>query len=198
MISDFLNFSFYSKFPIKMKVASFIALAFFFVSLLLGDGCDSVRVASKPPSVSDTGLDVSIYTRYAPAKLDILPLTEFITVGDTRRTSQINLYASLLDPFGSQIKSPGVFRFELYEYVQYSIDHKGGRVLIWPDIDLTDPAKNNEHWRDFLRAYEFNLDFEIDTTRTYVLHVTCLCPDFGELGRAAGKHFSSDVILKPR
>ena len=171
-----------------MKVASFISLAFFFVSLLLCAGCDSVLVAPKSPPKSDTGLDVSIYTPYTPAKLDVLPLTELISSSGATRTLQINLYVSLLDSFGSQIKSPGVFRFELYEYVQRSADPKGARLVIWPDIDLTDPAKNNEHWRDFLRAYEFNLDFEADRNQTYVLYVTCLCP--------SGKRLSSGVVLK--
>jgi len=180
-----------------MKIAYFISLAFFFVSLLLGVGCNSVPVAPKPPPESNRGLDVSIYASYVPVKLDILPLTEFITAGDAKRTSQMNLYVSLLDPSGSQIKSPGVFRFELHEYVQYSIDHKGERIFIWPDIDLTDAAKNNEYWRDFLRSYQFKLDCQIDATKTYVLYVTCLCPDFGEPGRAAGRHLTSEVVLRP-
>lgn len=174
---------------IKVKAIGLIALVFFFVLLLLNAGCDSALIAAKSPPENGSGLDASIYASYAPAKLDIVPLTELASVGDARRTSQIYLYVSLLDSFGSQIKSPGVFRFELYEYVQRSADPKGARLVIWPDIDLTDPAKNNEHWRDFLRAYEFNLDFEADKNQTYVLHVTCLCP--------AGKRLSSDVVLKP-
>jgi hypothetical protein len=171
-----------------MKAAGLISLVFFFVLLLLNAGCDSALIAAKSPPGNGSGLDVSIYASYAPAKLDIVPLTELVSVGDARRTSQIYLYVGLLDSFGSQIKSPGVFRFELYEYVQRSADPKGTRLVIWPDIDLTDPAKNNEHWRDFLRAYEFNLDFEADKNQTYVLHVTCLCP--------AGKRLSSDVVLR--
>ncbi len=159
-----------------MKAAGLISLVLFFALLLPGAGCDSVIVAPKPPPQSNNGLDVSVYAAYAPAKLDIVPLTELISVGDARRTLQINLYVSLLDSFGSQIKSPGVFRFELYEYVQRSADPKGMRLVIWPDIDLTDSAKNNEHWQDFLRAYEFNMDFEADRNQNYVLYVTCLCP----------------------
>jgi hypothetical protein len=173
---------------IKMKTAGLISRVLFFALLLPGAGCDSVIVAPKPPPQNNGGLDVSVYAAYAPAKLDIVPLTELISVGDARRTSQINLYVSLLDSFGFQIKSPGVFRFELYEYVQRSADPKGTRLVIWPDIDLTDPAKNNEHWQDFLRAYEFNLDFEADRNQNYVLYVTCLCP--------SGKRLSSGVVLK--
>ena len=173
-----------------MKAAGLISLMFFFALVLFGAGCDSALVAPKPPPQSNSGLDVSVYAAYAPAKLDIVPLTELISSGDARRTLQINLYVSLLDSFGSQIKSPGVFRFELYEYVQRSADPKGARLVIWPDIDLTDHDKNNEHWRDFLRAYQFNLDFEAVGSQTYVLQVTYLCP--------AGKRLSSNVILKPQ
>lgn len=171
-----------------MKTAGLISLMLFLGILLLDAGCDSALVAPKPPPQNNGGLDVSAYAAYAPAKLDIVPLTELISSGDAKRTSQINLYVSLLDSFGSQMKSPGVFRFELYEYVQRSADPKGTRLIIWPDIDLTDPAKNNEHWRDFLRAYEFNLDFEADRNQTYVLYVTCLCP--------AGTRLSSGVVIR--
>jgi hypothetical protein len=171
-----------------MKVAGLISLVFLLAVLLSTAGCDSVLVAPKSPVENGGGLDVSIYASYAPAKLDISPLTELVSAGEAGQTPQINLYISLLDSFGSQIKSPGVFRFELYEYVQRSADPKGTRLVIWPDMDLTDPAKNNEHWQDFLRAYEFNLDFEADKSQVYVLHVTFLCP--------AGKRLSSDVVLK--
>ncbi len=185
-----------------MKVAGLISLVFLLALLLSSAGCDSRQnvfgglVVPKSPAENGGGLDVSIYASYAPAKLDIVPLTELISVGDGRQASQINLYVSLLDSFGSQIKSPGVFRFELYEYVQRSADPKGTRLVIWPDMDLTDPAKNNEHWRDFLRAYEFNLDFEADRNQTYVLHVTCLCPARLSSSKSAGKRLSSDVVLK--
>jgi hypothetical protein len=197
-----------------MKAAGLISLVFFGAILLSGAGCDSSQnvfgrlVTAKPPAEKGSGLDVSIYASYAPAKLDISPLTELVSVGDDKRTLKINLYVSLIDSFGSQIKSPGVFRFELHEYVQRSADPKGARFVIWPDIDLTDPPKNNEYWRDFLRAYEFNLDFEADKNQTYVLHVTCLCPaqppstSSGRksaeptLPKSAGKRFSSDVVLK--
>lgn len=171
-----------------MKVAGLISLLFFFALLLLNTGCDSALVSAKTPAENGGGMDVSIYASYAPTKLDIIPLTELVSVGEGNQASQINLYVGLLDSFGSQIKSPGVFRFELYGYVQRSADPKGNRLVIWPDMDLTDPAKNNEHWRDFLRTYEFNLDFEADRNQTYVLHVTFLCP--------AGKRLSSDVVLK--
>ena len=61
-------------------------------------------------------------TRYAPVKIDIAPLTEFVPADQTRKP-RIKLYVSLLDQFGSQVKSPGRFRFELYVYVPRSAEH---------------------------------------------------------------------------
>ena len=65
---------------------------------------------------------------------------------------------------------------QLYVYVQRSAEPKGKRAIIWPDIDLTSAAKNNEHWRDFLRAYQFNLPCELQKGQDYILEVTCRCP----------------------
>jgi hypothetical protein len=152
--------------------------------LLANAGCEQF-----PGLTAKTNNDVkelSVYSRYAPAKINIMPLTEFISIDDTQQPN-INLYVSLLDSFGSQIKSPCVFRFELYQKVQRSSEPKGSRVIIWPDIDLTDPAANNEYWRDFLRAYEFDLPFEPDASQSYMLQVTCLCPN--------GKRISAEFAL---
>ena len=166
--------------------------------LLGGGGCES---ASGPPkgggltgSATKTEDDfkrLSVYSHFAPAKINIMPLTEFISPDDARQAN-INLYVSLLDSFGSQIKSPCVFRFELYQKVQRSSEPKGRRVIIWPDIDLTDLVKNDEYWRDFLRAYEFNLPFEFRLGRTnqsYILQVTSLCP--------IGRRLSDEFVLNP-
>jgi hypothetical protein len=140
------------------------------------------------PAETDNNIDShSFYTRYAPSKIDIMPLTEFISTGDTQH-SKINLYVSLLDTFGSQIKSPGIFRFELYEHMPRSAEPKGKRVIIWPDIDLNDPVTNNDYWRDFLRAYMFSLPYEQALSQDYILQVTCICPN--------GKRLSSDFILR--
>ena len=170
-----------------MKALAVILRVFFFVFLLVEAGCEPAPVPTEPPSKSGNGIDVSIYTRYAPVKIDIMPLTGFISVGDARR-AKINVYVSLLDSFGSQKKSPAVFRFELYEYAQRSAKPKGRRITIWPDIDLTDAADNNKHWRDFLRAYEFNLGFSPQSNQSYVLQATCLCP--------TGRRLSAEFTLK--
>jgi hypothetical protein len=94
----------------------------------------------------------------------------------------------LLDSFGSQIKSPGIFRFELYQRALRSAKPKGKRVEIWEDIDLTEPAINHEYWRGFLMAYEFDLPFELDVNQSYILQVTCLCPN--------GRRLSDEFALK--
>ncbi len=143
-------------------------------------GCEPAQVATEPkPSANAI---------FAPVKVKILPLTKFIDAGGTEEKTAIKSYVSLIDSFGSQIKAPGVFRFELYEYSQRSSESKGKRVTIWPDIDLTNPAKNNDYWRDFLRAYEFNLPFEPAGDQSYILQTNCLCPN--------GKRLSGEFNLK--
>ncbi len=156
--------------------------------LLGGVGCE--QMPGLPEFTTGTDNDfkrLSVYSHFAPAKISIMPLTEFINPAGTRQAN-MNLYVSLLDSFGSQIKSPGVFRFELYQRVQRSAEPKGKRIIIWPDIDLTDPVENDEYWRDFLRAYEFNLPFESAVNKSYILQVTCLCP--------TGRRLSDEFAIK--
>ncbi len=156
--------------------------------LLGGAGCE--QTPGLPEFTTGTDNDfkrLSVYSHFAPAKISIMPLTEFINPAGTRQAN-MNLYVSLLDSFGSQIKSPGVFRFELYQRVQRSAEPKGKRIIIWPDIDLTDPVENDEYWRDFLRAYEFNLPFESAVNKSYILQVTCLCP--------TGRRLSDEFAIK--
>ena len=151
-------------------------------------GCEQ----PKPPveiseKIDNSDDNLSIYTRFVPVKIDIMPLTEFVDAGDAQQPT-INIYVSLIDSFGSQIKSPGMFRFELYEYIQRSAEPKGKRTVIWPDVDLTDPVTNNDSWRDFLRAYEFSFPCEQTNSQDYILQVTCLCPN--------GKRLSSEFTLR--
>ena len=170
-----------------MKVFSVIARIFFLVLLLVEAGCGPAATELPPPGDNRSDL-LSVYTPYNPVKIDIMPLTEFIGVGEAEEAPKINVYVSLLDSFGCQEKSPGVFRFELYEHVERSANEKGRRIIIWPDIDLTDAVENNNHWRDFLRAYEFNLDFEPQSGQSYVLQATCLCP--------SGRRLSAEFTIK--
>lgn len=147
-------------------------------------GCDTFPAANKLPGSSDR----SVYADYGPARLDIMPLTEFAAAGDAEVVSGIKIYVSVLDEFGCQVKSPCVFRFELYEYVERSARPRGRRIAIWPDVDLTDAGENNRYWQDFLRTYRFDLDFEPQPGQRYVLQVTSLCPD--------GRRVSADFELE--
>jgi hypothetical protein len=171
-----------------MKVVVEILQIFLCILLFINAGCEQPTLPPGSSVKTDNDFNsLSVCINYAPEKIDILPLTELISISDARH-AQINLYVSLLDPFGSQIKSPGIFRFELYEYVQRSAKPKGKRIVLWPDVDLSEPAQNNEKWRDFLRTYEFNLPFEQAANRSYILQVTCLCPN--------GRRLSSEFTLK--
>ena len=169
-----------------MKVVGVIRWVFLFV-LLLAAGCEPMRRGVGPPGGRESAF---IYTHhYAAEKIDIMPLTEFVSVGDAEGTLQLNVYVSLLDWSGCQVKGPAIFRFELYEKVPRSGQPRGGRTVIWPDIDLTEKGENNNYWRDFLRAYEFNLDFGQSSDKSYILQVTCLCPN--------GRRLSAEFELRP-
>ena len=171
-----------------MKQVPVIFWVFLSILLSIGAGCKQPGTLNENPAKTDNDIDtLSCYASYAPVKIDIMPLTEFVGLEDAQQ-STIIIYVSLLDPFGSQIKSPGMFRFELYEYIQRSSEPKGKRAAIWPDVDLTDPANNNDYWRDFLRAYEFSLPCEQTGSQDYILQVTSICPN--------GKRLSSEFTLR--
>jgi len=172
-----------------MRVFSAVLQIFFLCLLSAGAGCEPAQVTAVEPSPTpDNGFDVSVYSGYMPAKIDIMSLTRFISANDAEDGSKIIAYVSLLDSSASQVKSPGVFRFELYQKVLHSAEPKGKRMIIWPDIDLTDPLENNHYWRDFLRVYKFDLDFQPQPGKAYILQVTCICPD--------GRRLSAEFALK--
>jgi hypothetical protein len=161
-----------------MKAVTFRVLKILFlISLVYIAGCGQLLERHGWSSKSNSDPDkLSVYTSFAPEKVYIMPLTEFVNTDNIRRIS-VKPYVCLLDSFGSQVKSPCVFRFELYQRALRSAEPKGKRVDIWKDIDLTELAVNNEYWRDFLRAYEFDLPFEHDINQSYILQVTCMCPN---------------------
>jgi hypothetical protein len=164
-----------------VKAARVIFWAILLISFISNWSCEPAsRPVQVPPEAKNDSDLSSFYTRFAPTKIDVLPLTELVKADASQRI-RLNLYVSLLDAFGSQIKSPGIFRVELYEYVQRSAEPKGRRTGIWPDIDLTDPITNNKFWNDFLRAYRFDLPLEQGGGQDYILQVTCLCPNGSRL-----------------
>jgi hypothetical protein len=151
-------------------------------------GCDSIMSPiGNSKTVVQPSDHLSILAKYAPVKVSIMPLTKFEKAGQPQQT-HIHVYVSLLDAYGSQIKSPSTFRFELYEKVQLSSQPKGSRIVIWPDMDLTDPKANNKYWSEFFRAYEFRLDFEPKENKSYVLQITSIGPN--------EKRLSADITIK--
>jgi hypothetical protein len=171
--------------------------------LLLLSGCDQPRPVTRSPQLPQPvaaqdqakaleaapAAEPAVPSGYGPARIEILPLTELADAPAGQQGTQLTIYVSLLDAFGSQIKTPGTLRFELYEYVQRSAQAKGQRIAIWPDIDATAPSDNQKYWRDFLRAYEFTLTGQAPKGATYVLQVTCMIP--------GGKRLTNDFLLRP-
>lgn len=125
---------------------------------------------------------------FSPTAITILPLTE-LSPPSGDQGWRLNVFVSLADAFGSQMKAPGTFRIELYDYVQRSAEPRGQRIAIWPDIDLTSATENQKYWRDFLRAYEFMVPAQVSPEKTYVLEVTCIIP--------AGRRLSAEWMLRP-
>lgn len=171
-----------------MKSSHLISCTLLFAYAFANTGCQPGSSSQDPIQENEDGpITTTPYARYAPVKIDIAPLTEFAPADDTHRP-RIKLYVSLLDSFGSQVKSPGRFRFELYQHVQRSANAKGIRLAMWPELDLTDPLTNNEYWRDFLRAYEFTLPLDQVADESRILEVTFFCP--------TGKRISSEFTLR--
>jgi hypothetical protein len=148
----------------------------------------SVLAGCKPQgSQSDRGIGSNepVIEGYGPAAVETLGLSEFKV--DRDNGARLKLFLAVLDKFGSSIKYPGVFRFELYEYVPQSTVAKGKRIQTWPDIDLTDAAVNNTQFQEYLKAYEFDLAINVpmQAGKTYVIESTCILPSGKRLGTEA-------------
>ena len=173
-----------------MKKTGLIVNMFFLSILTVQTGCEKPRIG--PNRIETTAKTISdcneafAYISYAPVKIDILPLTEYIDGSRSGEAPKIEVYVSLLDSYGSQIKSPGTFRFELYERAARSAEPKGQRIIL-QHFDLTNIAENDNYWQDFLRTYEFSLPFESKTSQNYILQATCICPN--------GKRLSTEFSL---
>jgi hypothetical protein len=166
-----------------MKTLAVTPKLLFIAALSFFAGCAG---SSSAPLFSPLGQ--APCTRFGPARIDVLPITSLVR-GASDTESTINAYVCLLDSFDCQIKSPAVFRFELFQHVQHSSEPKGRRLAVWPDIDLTDPANNNKNWQDFLRAYLFSLPLQKTSAENSILHVTCLC--------SSGRRLVADFLIRP-
>jgi len=166
-----------------MKTSIFLLKLFFIVALAFYPGCTGSPTGTILP------FGPAPCTRFGPSRVDIVPITALIPAPDSDRNASINAYVCLLDEFDSQIKSPAVFRFELFEVLPRSTNPKGKRIALWPDIDLTDPSFNNDHWQDFLRAYLFALPLQ-QRPDSSILQVTCLA--------SSGKRLTAYFLLRPK
>jgi hypothetical protein len=181
-----------------------VSLLMLLTSLLLFAGCETTPQETAPPpskpatevpevagrrqTVTEPSVPAPLVAGFTPVAVSILPLTE-LSQPEGDRGRHLSVYVSLLDTFSSQMKAPGTFRIELYDYVQRSAEPKGPRIKMWSDLDLTAPAENQKYWRDFLRAYEFVVPTDISPEKAYVLEVTCLIP--------SGRRLSDEWILRP-
>lgn len=117
---------------------------------------------------------------YGVEEIHITGLTELKLESQDAAGSQLQVYLDLLDSFGIRIKSPGKFRFELYEFVPRSGQSRGKRLFMSkPDIVLFDAQANNKYWQDYLRSYVFSLkmEFRVVVGTEYILEVTCMTGD---------------------
>lgn len=149
------------------------------ILMMLLSGCESLRETDAPPD--GTFQKGCIFT---PQKISFNQLTEISTAW------QITAYVDVYDQYNSRIKAPGIWRFELYSKVPRSADPMGGRIKLWPDLNLTQPAGNNGLWQDYLRCYRFelNLDSELASGDGYILETICYTAD--------GKAVSDTIELK--
>ncbi len=174
----------YKKTKFVLTILSvFAALVFFTGCQPLGEDFDS----SDNPPLTRSEFSGDVLDLYAPEMLKVLPLTGYSTDRQYFQTQAIRLFVSLLDAYDSAVKAPGTFRFELYERVQLGPQQKGRRVAIWPDLDLIEPQENNRYWRDYLRAYEFDLDFDPEPAKDYVMLVTWMYPK--------GKRLEAEFVI---
>ena len=160
-----------------MKNSTHKALTGITLGVILCTGCAMDSPGSQEPS-HPVGRTQQMPTRlFAPNRVNIIPLTRFVKSKKPAELDYIRVYAELLDDYQSQIKSPGTFRFELYNRALRSVDPMGTRIEIWKDIALNDLKQNNRYWREFLRTYEFRLDLQHVLQGHFILQVTFSTPE---------------------
>ncbi len=150
---------------LKRNVLSWVAL----LGLAVFGGCEpeTSRYSTVP------GRELDILSSYTASSVSIMGLTEIVVDEENSNRAKLRVYVDVLDSAGARIKAPGTFRFELYQFVPRSAKPMGKRLKLWDDIRLLDLTENNANWRDFLRAYQFDLGFEFGPSRPagYVVQV---------------------------
>ncbi len=143
--------------------------------LIFFSGCSTQKIIIGPkiPGKSD------VYEDYAATQIRVVGLTEIKKATEMEGVTIVNAYVDLLDQFDTRIKSPGSFRFELYDFVPQSATPKGRRLFVWGNVDLIDPVKNNSYFQDFLRTYKFELEmnFVPNAGSKFILDVTFINPE---------------------
>jgi len=167
-----------------LKKIAFVILVCF--AVFFTTGCQEEEVSTVNNTVK-SGL-----CEYEPSGIHVIGLTSIERNPQKNNSSLISIYVSLMDSFDCSIKSPGSFRFELYEYVPRSSQPKGKRLIVWPDIDLADKEENNRYWNDLIRAYNFKLNANINPNapKNYALQATCMT--------GGGKRVSEIFILNSK
>ena len=168
----------------SMKVLAILTLA-----LCLAGGCGPGPAEGPLAAAKPSSLPSQPSAGFAPARILIAPWTEIKGQAREDGTRRIRVFVRLVDAFGSDVKSPGVFRFELYERLAKSAEPRGKRLMIWPDFDLTAAEQNNSHWQDYVRSYEFSLDFDPSDAGPYVLEATFI--------PAEGRRLTNQYLLSP-
>jgi hypothetical protein len=130
------------------------------LAALLLQGCE--------PPIEDVSDSIA---NFEPAGITINRLTEISMIDNYNSLASVDIFIDINDTFGVNIKYPGIFRFELYEFKPLSANEKGKMIYRWPPYDLTDAKINNSLWQDPLRCYVFSLELEaqLDKSKKYVL-----------------------------
>ena len=146
-----------------------LSLVLFFLG-----GCDMRFPASGLPSEKP----LQNTCAYVAANIHIMGLTEIVPSRRTGQSTILRVYVDLMDSFDRRMKSPGVLRIEVYEFVPRSSDSRGSRLFIQPDLDLTDMGENDKYWQDHLRTYHFDLplDFVPEPGSAFIIEATFLPP----------------------
>ena len=133
-----------------MKILIRNHLSAWLLGLLLYSGCAMDGHSESDPNGPMTQTSQIPTQTFAPNRVNIIPLTHFVKSEKAAELDFIRVYVELLDDFQSRIKSPGTFRFELYNRALRSVDPLGERIEIWKDIKLTNLDQNNDYWQEFL------------------------------------------------
>ncbi len=165
----------YEKKDRIMRAANFAVIAA--VIAITAAGCET------PDNPADSNISpprwrqdtIGVACVFIPERIRVIGLTEIIPDAGLGDKAMLSVYVDVFDAYDSHIKAPATFRFELYEFVPRSSDPRGNRLIIWPDIDLTDGAVNNGFWQDYLRTYNFDLqmNFRPAPDATFILEATC-------------------------